>query len=219
MNFLKNSERKHLYIIDDDGGVRFALSRGLEHLGYDVQQFESADLFFAKAVIFRPAVLLIDMQMPGTNGVQLQAKLQQKGWHLPIIFISGESTVHQSITAMKQGAFDFFVKPFDLDKLVSVIEKAVESDSRQALNLSRRKDLSHQLELLKPRELEAYVCLTKGYSYSEMMQSLGISLPTAKQYRAAVMRKLKFASLAELLAFDKEINAIEPSARGTLTRS
>jgi two-component system response regulator TtrR len=204
------SDRKHLYIIDDDGSVRSALSRGLEHLGYDVQPFEGAHAFFEKAVLFRPAVLLIDMQMPGVNGVQMQASLQEKGWCVPVIFISGESTVQQGITAMKQGALDFLVKPFDLDRLERVIENAIELDTRQMQALSRQQECRQMLKGLTPRELDAYHCLAKGHAYSEMMQALGISLPTAKQYRTAVMRKLKFATLAELIAFDKELNGTEP---------
>ncbi len=204
------SDRKHLYIIDDDSSVRTALVRGLEHLGYDVQAFDGAHAFFEKAVLFRPAVLLIDMQMPGVNGVQFQASLQDKGWRVPVIFISGESTVQQGIAAMKQGALDFLVKPFDLKRLESAIENAIELDIRQIRVLSRRQECRQQLKGLTPRELDAYHCLAKGHAYSEMMQALGISLPTAKQYRTAVMRKLKFATLAELIAFDKELNGTEP---------
>ena len=204
------SERKHLYIIDDDSSVRSALSRGLEHLGYDVQPFDGANAFFEKAVLFRPAVLLIDMQMPGVNGVQLQASLQEKGWRVPVIFVSGESTAQQGIAAMKQGALDFLVKPFDLNRLVSVIESAIKIDASLLQALSRQQECRRILEKLKPREFDAYLCLAKGHSYSEVMRALGISLPTAKQYRAAVMRKLNFATLAELLAFDKELNWTEP---------
>ena len=219
MSASKINHRKHLYIIDDDSSVRAALTRALGHLGYDVQQFEGAKIFFEKAVLFRPAVLLIDMRMPGINGVQMQATLQEKGWRVPVIFISGESTVQQSITAMKQGALDFLVKPFDLNKLVEVIENAIEIDARQSHKLSRQQDLRRRLEVLKPRELEAYLCLTKGYSYNEMMHSLGISLPTAKQYRAAVMRKLKFSTLAELLEFDRELQAHELVDRDLANRT
>ena len=200
------SDRKHLYIIDDDNSVRSALSRGLEHLGYDVQSFEGARAFLDKAVLFRPAVLLIDMQMPDVNGVQLQASLLHKGWGVPIIFISGESTVQQSIAAMKQGAHDFMVKPFDLDKLVTAIKSGLELDARQVQTLARQQQCRNRLKTLRPRELEAYLCLARGHGYSEMMQTLGISLPTAKTYRTAVMRKLDFATLAELIAFDRELN-------------
>lgn len=198
---------RHVYIVDDDEPVRRALHRGLDPLGYDVHQFASAAAFLNQAVIFSPAVLLIDMRMPETSGIELQAILQQKGWHTPVIFISGESSVQQSIIAMKQGARDFLVKPFDLEVLVKAIQAAVEFDLRQTASLSRQQACRRQLEKLKPRELEAYQCLAQGHSYMEMMKALGISLPTAKQYRAAVMRKLNFGTLAELLQFNKDLHS------------
>jgi FixJ family two-component response regulator len=150
--------------------------------------------------------------MPEINGIQMQDTLRQRGWPVPVIFISGESTLEQSIAAMKQGALDFLIKPFDLDKLLEVIENAVKIDAKQTLQASRQQDLRRRLDVLKPRELQAYMCLTKGYSYSEMMRALEISLPTAKQYRAAVMRKLKFSTLAELLEFDRELRTADVGA-------
>lgn len=205
MNALPSHNRKHLYIVDDDSSMRSALTRALVHLGYEVQHFDGASEFLEKAVIFRPAVLLLDMKMPGMSGVQLQAALEEKDWGVPVIFMSGESTVQESITAMKQGALDFLLKPFSLEKLVPVIEKAIEVDGKQMQAVSRQHDCRRRLKVLTHRELEAYMWLTKGYSYAEMMQAMGISLPTAKQYKSAVMRKLEFSSLAELIEFDKEL--------------
>jgi two-component system response regulator FixJ len=208
MSLVKSfSHEHHVYIVDDDVAMRRALIRGLEPLGYDVHQFASAAEFLGQAYIFGPSVLVVDMRMPEISGVELQAMLLDKGWKTPLIFISGESSVQQGIIAMKQGAWDFLVKPFDLDRLLSAIEAAIEFDCRQLQTLTRQQATRRKLEVLKPREREAYQCLAKGYSYAEMMQVLDISLPTAKQYRAAVMRKLKFGTLADLLKFDKDLNA------------
>jgi two-component system response regulator FixJ len=192
---------KHVYTIDDDQPFRLAMSRALEIFGYDVHQFDSANDFLAHAVLFRPAVLLMDMQMPGLSGVQLQAQLKTSGWQVPVIFISGDSSVAQSIGAMKQGALDFLCKPFDLDQLTAQIETALAQDKQHLQRLEQQQQCQEKLDRLKPREQDAYACLSKGFSYAEMMKALSISLPTAKQYRAAVMRKLEFASLAELMAF------------------
>lgn len=201
---------KHVYIIDDDHSVRTSLARALEKFGYDVHKFENAEAFQAHAFLFRPAVLLIDIQMPGMNGVQLQARLQEMGWRVPVVFISGESSLSQGITAMKQGAMDFLIKPFDLDRLVFLIEMALTQDAQQLKTLAQQEWCAKQLEQLKPREKEAYFCLAKGFSYDEMMGAMGISKPTAKQYRAAVMRQLKFASLAELIQFHQALTANKP---------
>lgn len=196
---------KHIYIIDDDKSVRTTLARGLAMFGYDTHMFAGAEEFLQSAVIFRPAVLLIDMRMPQTNGIELQARLQASGWRVPIIFISGESTIEQSITAMKQGAIDFLLKPFELNQLTTRISQAIQRDAMQLRRLERQHECRKLLDQLKPREIETFFCLAKGYSYKELMQALGISLPTAKQYRSAVMRKLRFASLAELIRFHEEL--------------
>jgi two-component system response regulator FixJ len=200
---------QHIYIVDDDAAVTRALARGLGQLGFDVHQFQSARNFLERAVIFRPAMLVIDMQMPECNGVELQAMLKTKGWHLPVIFISGESTVIQGITAMKQGALDFLVKPFDFDRLCELIDRAIELDTRHIQAQALQQACQRLLDRLKPRELEAYRCLAQGQSYREMMLALDISLPTAKQYRTAVMRKMGFATLAMLLQFDKDLHLSE----------
>jgi len=213
MNRMPSSEPtrtgKHVYIVDDDEPIRIALTRALARAGYDVHQFDGAEAFMTRAVVFRPAVLLIDMQMPGTNGLQLQDHLRTEGWIVPVIFITGASTLSQGITAMKKGALDVLVKPFDLEELTTLIETAFRRDALQLEALARRQRCARQLDLLKQRERDAFFCLAKGYSYSEMMNEMGIALPTAKQYRAAVMRKLRFASLAELIEFHQTLTAAE----------
>lgn len=110
---------------------------------------------------------------------------------------------------MKQGALDLLVKPFDLDELTNLIEAAFTRDSLQLQTLARQQLCARQLDVLKQREKDAFFCLARGYSYSEMMNEMGISLPTAKQYRAAAMRKMKFGSLAELIVFHDALTAAE----------
>lgn len=200
------SLNRHVYVVDDDDGVRTAIGRGLGQLGYDVHQFSGAIPFLDDAVIFRPAVLLVDMRMPHITGIELQARLIDRGWDAPVIFISGESTASQSVTALKQGAVDFLSKPFDLDVLAAVVAAAMAKDIRLLQIKARRDVCARQLSQLKPRELEAFHHLAKGYSYQEIMQAMDISMPTAKQYRAAVMRKLKFDTLAQLIQFHKDLN-------------
>ena len=200
------NDRQHVYVVDDEKPVLTALVRSIEQAGYDVSAFESAEEFLQKAIRFRPAVLVLDMQMPGASGVQLQARLTEFNWDIPVIFISGHSTAVQGITAMKQGALDFLIKPFDLDKLLGLIEKAIQADLARLRASQARTQSLKALEVLRPREYEAYLCLVKGYSYAEMMAEMDISLPTAKTYRAAVMHKLKLASLAELIRFHQRLN-------------
>lgn len=196
---------KHVYLIDDDWHVRNSLARLLEQYGYDVHKFDCAKTFLEQSIVFRPAVLVVDMQMPGMTGVELQAQLNCKGVHVPVIFISGESSVSHGVTAMKQGALDFLTKPFVPQRLIALIEIGLTKDllTRKSAELQQLRRI--QIKQLKPREQEAFFCLAKGYSYLETMSAMQISLPTAKQYRTAVMRKLGLDSLSALIQFHRDL--------------
>lgn len=204
-NFLTKAH--HVYVVDDDLAVRTALGRALTQLGYDVHSFSDGATFLSGAHIFRPSVLVIDMQLPGITGVEVQDQLTSKGWEIPVVFISGESSVAQGVMAMKQGALEFLSKPFDLIRLAAVVELGIEQDKSRLEAMARRRDCERQLTVLSPRERETFFWLAKGYAYRELMQAMEISLPTAKQYRAAVMRKLGLASLAGLIEFHGYLDA------------
>lgn len=204
------AEGKHVYVVDDDKSVLYNLAHLLEQYGYDAHQFDSAKAFLDQSILFRPAVLVVDMLMPGMTGVELQALLIQKGVHVPTVFISGESAVSQGITAMKQGALDFLTKPFQVKRLIELIEAGLARDVQMSQAKALQQLRRQQLRQLKPREQEAFFCLAKGYSYAETMMAMQISLPTAKQYRTSVMRQLKLNSLSELIDFHSEL--AEPKA-------
>ncbi|MDH6303340.1 FixJ family two-component response regulator, partial [Polynucleobacter sphagniphilus] len=112
---------KHVFLIEDDASMRATLTSLLEFLGYRVYPFASAIEFLKIPLHVAPAVVITDMRMPDMTGVELQAELIKRGREVPIIFISAESTVAQSITAMKQGAIEFLVKPFERDALLDAV--------------------------------------------------------------------------------------------------
>ena len=130
--------------------------------------------------------------MPDISGVELQEQLIQLNIDIPIIFISGEASISQSIKAMQQGAIDFLVKPFDADQLIQVVKKACGLDAKKIY-------LKELLETLSPRELEVYKLLNEGLNNNELIDKLKLSLPTVKQYKSEVMRKLKIKTLSELI--------------------
>ena len=189
----------HIFLVDDDVAIRESLSKSLEYLGYVVYSFSNANEFLRAPLFVTPAVLITDMLMPGLNGVELQAELIRLGRNLPIIFISGEASVHQSILAMKQGAIEFLIKPFERTHLIQAIVRGIEIDTLAMQVEVKRASLSLKLQRLSPRERATYDLLTKGYANAELMKALTISLPTAKQYKSEVMRKLNLATLAELI--------------------
>jgi FixJ family two-component response regulator len=147
-----------------------------------------------------PAVIITDMRMPGMNGVELQSELLKRGRKTPIIFISGESTLPQTISAMKQGAIEFLIKPFERDQILSAIERGLEQDVAYMRFSSEQSALENSLKSSAPREREVFELLALGFNNAQIQEKLQIALSTAKQYKSEVMRKLNLSSLAELIA-------------------
>jgi FixJ family two-component response regulator len=195
-----SSPSKYIFLIEDDDSMRKALSGMLEFVGYQVTAFSSASDFLKVSIQVAPAVIITDMRMPDMTGVELQAELVQRGRSIPIIFISGESTVQQTVTAMKQGAIEFLVKPFERDELLSAVIRGLEQDALNMHQYVEQKTLEEGLKTLAPREREVFELLSLGLNNAEIQEKLQISLPTTKQYKSEVMRKLNLRSLSQLIA-------------------
>lgn len=196
---------KHVYLIDDDDSMLKIISSILGFLGYEVHVFSSGIDFLDHSVNGAPAVIITDMRMPDMNGVELQAELIKRGRQIPIIFISGQSTVPQTISAMKQGAIDFLVKPFDRDQLLLAVVRGLEQDAVNMRTYIERVALEEGLKALSPREREVFELLSLGFNNAQIQEKLNISLPTTKQYKSEVMRKLNLRSLAQLIALKNPV--------------
>jgi len=181
-----------IFLIEDDYSQRESIQSFLGFKGYDIQSFKSAEEFLGLPQIPRPSILITDMRLPHSSGVELHKQLTKLGLDIPIIFISGESSIQQSIDAMKQGAIDFLVKPFDIKDLTNAVEKAIYIELKKVNLMALLKNLS-------PRENQVYELLLQGLNNSELMEKMNISLPTVKQYKSEVMRKLGTKSLSELI--------------------
>jgi len=192
---------KHIFLIDDDESMRFTLKGMLDFLGYQVHAFESPLEFLNTSIQqATPAVIITDMRMPEMNGVELQSELLKRGRKTPIIFISGQTTLPQTISAMKQGAIEFLIKPFERDQILSAIERGLEQDAAYMRSSIVQSNLEERLKSLAPREREVFELLALGFNNAQIQEKLQIALSTAKQYKSEVMRKLNLSSLAELIA-------------------
>jgi len=198
------SDFKHVVLLEDDDFLRVDLKALLELGGYVVHSYSNPLEFLSTPFNFAPAVIVSDMRMPGLSGVKLQSALLEINRTIPFIFISGESTDYQIIQSMKQGAIDFLIKPFNSDQLFNAINKGIELDKAFIREILFQKDQASILKKLSPRENQVYELLKKGYSNSELAQTLGISLETTKQYKQEVMRKLELKSLSELIKFSSQ---------------
>ena len=182
----------NVFLIEDDSSQRKSIESLLEFKGFVFQSFTKASDFLSLSNFSRPAVLITDMRLPDFSGVELYKTLKDRGEDIPIIFISGESSIQQSIDAMKQGAIEFLVKPFDINDLIDAIEKAARIELK-------RVNLKKLLKSLSPREKEVFNLLIQGLNNAELMEKINVSLPTVKQYKSEVMRKLGAKSLSELI--------------------
>ncbi len=204
INQSAGSKPRYVFLIEDDESMRHAIRDMLEIIGYRVTVFANAAQFLEYSIVEAPAVVVTDMVMPDISGVELQAELIKKGRNIPIIFISGESTVQQSIKAMKQGALEFLIKPFEREELLAAIARGLEQDSRNMHSYVEKAAFDEALRALSPREREVFELLALGFNNAQIQDRLKISLPTAKQYKSEVMRKLNLRSLAQLLALKNQ---------------
>ena len=199
------NSKKYIFLVEDDDELRSDLERALQFCGYTIFSFANPEQFLLEFKPLVPAVLITDMRMPKQSGIQLQAELIDKGHKIPIIFISGESSDEQIVKAFKNGAFDFLLKPFSREAFLSAVARAIEQDTNAMQELIRKSQLTEALKTLSPRERQVFELLAKGYGNKELVDELGISLPTVKEYKSEVMYKLRLRSLAELIALNTSL--------------
>jgi RNA polymerase sigma factor (sigma-70 family) len=190
---------KHIFLIDDDASIRKAISRILNEQGYLVEEFTNGESFLENLSERSPAVILLDMEMPGINGIEIQRRLILRGIKTPIIFVSGHSHQQQIVDSMKYGAIDFIFKPFQLDDLLLIISKAIQKDEKNYWLLQEADEVVKAYKTLTKREKEVCRLLINGLLSKEIAKQLEISNATVKVHKSRVMEKLKVNSLQDLV--------------------
>jgi FixJ family two-component response regulator len=190
-----------VYVVDDDPSVRKSLARLMRSAGFEACTFTSALEFIEGKKPESPACLVLDLNMPGLNGLQLQEYLLDHEISLPIVFITGYGTVPDSVKAMKAGAVDFLQKPFTDEDLLAAIARAFEADLRARQNRKQLKQLRESLETLTPRECEVFRLVAAGMLNKQIAFQLGTVEKTVKVHRARVMAKMGAHSVADLVRF------------------
>ena len=188
-----------VYVVDDDPSMRKAINRLCEAAGLAVKMFASAREFLDHGAPASPACLVLDLQMPGECGLDVQAELAARGVQTPVVFITGHGDIPTSVRAMRAGAVDFLTKPFNNQNILAVIRAAISKDWLLGPIQAEKEALQRHLETLTPREREVFNYVIKGLLNKQIAEQLGTSEQTIKVHRARVMQKMQVTSVAELV--------------------
>jgi FixJ family two-component response regulator len=193
-----------VHLVDDDASFLSALSRFLRASGFSVERYASATDFLSRRRNGVPGCVLVDLQMPGLNGLDLQAALASSPDPLPIVFLTAHGDIPTSVRAIKQGAEDFLTKRAPREKLLAAVKRALERDARERERRVRLQALRSRLDTLTTREREVLARVVQGKLNKEIAAELGIHERTVKLHRTAITTKLEVQSVAQLTRLTQE---------------
>jgi len=200
-----------VYVIDDDASFRRAVERRLKFAGYEVETYPSAEQLLDRLPhVEKRGCILLDVQMPGLTGLELQGRLAERGSILPIIFLTAHSDTPTTVRAIKAGAEDFLTKPASAEQLIEAIERAM---ARFEFTHNQRKELDAFRGLvatLTPREHQVFSLIVRGKINKQIAYELGTTERTVKAHRHEVMEKMQVNSLAALVSIAERLGMLEP---------
>lgn len=194
-----NAAAQHVFIVDDDPSVRSALARLLESEGWTVEVYESAEAFLARPPFDGTGCVLLDVQMPGMHGPQLQRALREGGSLLPVVFLTGGNDVKTGVDAIKDGAVDFLLKATDGDVLIETLHRALKTHEDALRNSRERAAILSRIGQLTPRERAVMEFVIRGLLNKQIAEALDITVATVKVHRGRVMDKMNARSVADLV--------------------
>ena len=198
-------------LVDDDPAVRRSLSRVVRSAGFQVETFASPADFLRYELPPGPACVLLDMQMDGMTGAELHAALRRNERRVPVVFLSGCSTLSSAVAEVKQGATDFLEKPVPPQVLIDAVTRAVDNDRAGREERAHLAALRCRYATLTPREQEVMRLVVSGRLNKQAAAELGISEKTIKVHRARVMEKMNVEALAQLVLIAERLGLTEPS--------
>ncbi len=188
-----------IYVVDDEPEVLTAIGRVLESAGLDVATFTSPEQFLARYDPATPGCLVLDLNLPGVSGLELQRMLEQSAVMVPIVFLTGRGDIAASVQAMKHGAVDFLTKPVEDATLVAAVSAALAMDKTSRQARTERDRIGQRLAALTPRERQVLEQIVAGRLNKQIAAGLGIVEKTIKFHRANLMRKIGVRTVADLV--------------------
>ena len=199
----------HIYLVEDDAEIRGNLCALLQRYGYSVNVYDSAEDFLERSIEITPAVLLLDMRLPGLSGVELQKRLHEVRRGTPIVFISGESRNDEIIESFRGGAVEFLWKPFPFEALIQAVDNALEKDRQREIRMRKSHQVGMRMGRLTPREREFMILMLDGHTNKEISEIVGVTADNIKKCRASILDKMQVQSLAELIVLCREAGIVQ----------
>jgi FixJ family two-component response regulator len=188
-----------VHLVDDDPQVAKALARLLREHGFRTAVSDSAEAFLAECDLSEPGCLVLDVELPGLDGLALQRQLNDGGRPWPIVFLTGQGDIPMSVQAVKAGAVDFLTKPVAADVLIAAVRAGVEQDARTRESQAESAALRKRIASLTARERDVLAGLAAGRLNKQIAADLGITEPTVKFHRARIMERMQAHTIAELM--------------------
>ena len=204
-----------VFVIDDDESVRKSLRRLLDAAHYETEAFKSASEFLSRSAYPGSSCVIVDVKMPGLNGIDLQQALIDRGREEQLLFITAHGDIPMCAQAMKAGAVDFLPKPFKPKQLLESVERALSRSAEERLRATERNHARGLIERLTPREYEVMQLVATGMLNKQVGGELGMAEKTVKTHRAHVMQKLNITSVAELMVVLQKAEVTPPAKPGT----
>jgi len=197
-----------VHVVDDDAVFRVALARLLRACGYHVTLYDSGDRLLENPPAGRDGCILLDLDMPGLNGLELQERLAQAGHRMPVIFLTGRGDIPATVMAMRAGADDFLSKPVGKNALVDAITRAIAKCDGARAHDERLGTLRDRVDTLTDREAEVFALVVRGRLNKQIAGELGVAERTVKAHRHSIVEKLQVRSSAELASIAERLGML-----------
>ena len=204
------SRESVVYVVDDDPSIARALGRLFRIAGLRLEAFATAHDFLQHPQWEPSSCLVLDVQLPDLNGLDLQKELTRRGWALPIVFITGHADVPMAVEAMRAGAVHFLPKPFENRALLAAVQQALDRTGQERARQQESQRIKRLVDSLTTREREVLLLAAAGLANKNIATRLGVCIQTVKLHRGRVMRKLQLNSVAELVHFAAQARSILP---------
>jgi FixJ family two-component response regulator len=195
----------HVIIVDDDAEIRGSLDSLLREMGYNVRTHQTTEEFMAAGRPDAPSCLVLDIRLPGENGLDFQERMNAEGVTIPVIFITGHGNIPMTVRGMRGGAVDFLPKPFDEQQMLDAIDRAIKRDREGCAERALTARLEALYDQLSRREREVMSLVVTGLMNKQVAARLSLSEITVKIHRGSVMRKMQAQSLADLVRMAEQL--------------